>query len=100
MDDNADSKNFSTVIKQRGYLSQYLLGCCIDRSRTRKYKQLLSESEAKISKRLDIRRIIRDQVFIKAALSVLLSKSQIKFIKHLGMNANYIGCEVKPLKKK
>ena len=39
-------------------------------------------------------------MFIKAATSVLLSKSQIEFIKYLGMNANQIGSQEKPLKRR
>lgn len=87
-------------IKPRSYVSLYCFGCCFNRTQARKYKQLLRESETKISKKLDIRRLIRDQLFLKAAMSVLLSKSQMKFIRHLGINANEIGYEDKPLKKK
>lgn len=61
---------------------------------------MLAEADAKINKKLDIRRLIQDQVFIKAATSVLLSKSQIEFIKFLGINANLLGSEEKPSKER
>ena len=61
---------------------------------------MLAEAEAKVNKKLDIRQLIQNQVFIKAATSVLLSKSQIEFIKFLGINASLLGSEEKPSKER
>lgn len=80
-DVKAINKNFLTKIEPKSYLSLYIVGCFHKRARALKYKQLLHESETKTKRKLDIRRLIRDQLYLKAALRVLLSKSQMKLVK-------------------
>ena len=72
-------------MKSYGCLRLYCYGLCYKREKTQRYKRMLSESNLKIKKQLDIQQSMQDQMFIKTAFSVLLSAKQSKIVKHLSL---------------
>lgn len=79
------SSKKSSSFERRACFQLYLIGCFYKRKRTKRYRRMLAESNAKIKEHLDLKRVMEKLEFLKIALGVLLTARQTKIIRHMSL---------------